>query len=1422
MPNELFQRKTLDQVCTVPDDIISVYIAERHIWANDGSDEARRKRQSEKRTVEEFLVDPVRPFLNDIFQHLSAPYEPERRDIRIGQGYWIQAEFGSGKSHVLSLIGSLALGDESVWKIVQKKEEQAGRGKRDSLYTHWENGLAKKSKGKGIFVVVKTLVGAGSGTVGMSGTKSLLVEYILEAIQEQFRAETGKSIALLPPEILAQRFLKDDLERYRKDLEKYLRDPKYFDSEQFETLDEFLSNLQNKKDPGRQKDCGRRLWDFYEQYLEIRPKIPMETEQVLENAVKAILAEGYAGILLILDEVSLFMKNRQEDQRVEDEKTLVVLSNRLVHNSNLPVWTVCAAQQAIESRAGVKNIIANERLKLIPLLNDEKSYYDIALHRVRTITDADAPAAYYEDYRKAFTWPEGLGKDEFARFFPFYPPAIDVVRSVTSHLTTLRSALYFMLQALKTARKRKQRELISLWAMFDDVVTYEEDPSGTTQGITSIKTKWEAEWWAYEAAKKQIGSATKGEIKRWRSRCERILKTLFLYHVATMRTDGLTAEEIMNAVMEWRDHDEGQTADKSDNQAHYQVLLDKIDLELPQVKKAEKGYVFAPTRSGVDWNDVFRKARTEAEQNPSQQSEAWKFLLQLDDWVVESSISSREMIDGHRSIFYKAAADGQQAITLDWKKREISGRVYVRDLLELAKNRSTPFPLDSAATNEDFLVYVSDRPCDTELNRLIKMQKDARVMFWTPDEPTASEKELLVDMAAYRSLVKTYNQETEEARTVLDQIQSRVKQDLGKIIKIVPDRYGRGRLCSTDHKNLPVTMAGDLASILQGPVATVLDATYVSKDLDLSRAPATFTDDEALKVITGIVAPGEVAKDKRHDKNVSAVQNYAVYLGIVKPANEKKLDTSGSIYVRDIFEFLKTKIEESGPVPVDTLYKNFMGIGGPKGKNYGLSRRLIDLFLLCLVRDGKVRVTADDRQVDGGSIDYGTIEGIQFKRQTLEAMREVQLMKAPEGWEILRPFVAVLLDDEKVSEASRDAEIQAAITRLLAKLKELRAPAGELERQLSQLLDALDDKDNPIKARVAAWKKFVDTEADPLNPVPHILGALDSAFGYRAYAEQRYDQAERDDFAVRKNEIGHAQGFVKHDADLRAAKKYAGLDVQEEPLKEELKPHLKRVRKSLQQLQLLIQEPAKLVADLVQPLDEIRERYLPRFMQAFDAVFTRTDDVRTAVAGVGNTPQAKALEALNHVTALVKANMSALEEHAIVCQAGLFPDLKADDVRRELAETPEPVGAGNLIADAPEWIRKADAARAQVAAVYATALLERAESLRSPGLLALLEQGKGEPFIAEVLAAKDAPTLAALLARALPADPGKAKLLDKYLKKIRVRQVTLSRFDPGVATFGREDLDKVVKAFRVYLEKELDGGAGETVVLKLEKHGKGE
>jgi hypothetical protein len=326
MAKTLFQRQALDEIITIPDDIISVYVVENHIWRDGGSPAARQNRQAEVRTVEEFLIDPVRSFLNDILRQMAAPYVPARRDSPIGQGYWIQAEFGSGKSHLLSFIGALALGDEVAWEIVREKERKAGQGRRESLYHFYENGLAQKSReGKGLFVAVKTLVGQGGGAVGMSDGARSLTEYVLDAVAEQFYLETGRALPLYPAEILIQRFLNGgDLERYRRDLGKFLQDPAYFDEEEREELGDFLADLQNP-DPGAQRDCGERLWRFYEAYLQTRPKIPMESEDILKHMVQQLLAEGYAGLLLILDEVSLFMKGRAEAQRVEDEKSLVVL-----------------------------------------------------------------------------------------------------------------------------------------------------------------------------------------------------------------------------------------------------------------------------------------------------------------------------------------------------------------------------------------------------------------------------------------------------------------------------------------------------------------------------------------------------------------------------------------------------------------------------------------------------------------------------------------------------------------------------------------------------------------------------------------------------------------------------------------------------------------------------------------------------------------------------------------------------------------------------------------------------------------------------------------------------------------------------------------------------------------------------------------
>jgi hypothetical protein len=1424
----MFQRKPLDQITEIPESIISVYVVENHIWADGGSDEARAVRQAETRTVDELLLDPVRPFLNDIFRQMAAPYEPERRDNPIGQGYWIQAEFGSGKSHLLSFIGALALGGETEWNLIRDKERKAGLGRRESLYNFYENGLAKKTQeSKGIFVAVKTLVGQGGGAIGVRDTSRTLTEYVLDAVAEQFHLETGRSLPIYPTQILAERFLNTgDFERYRHDLSKFLQDPKFFDQEEQEDIADFLEDLQNNPDPGVQRDCGQRLWDFYKHYLEIQPRIPMETEAVLKHMVQRLLDEGYAGLLLILDEVSLFMRSRADIQRFDDEKALVVLSNRLAKVENLPVWTVCAAQQALETRAGVKNIIARERLDLVPLLNQPDAYYDIALSRVREVTDPAAVDQYYEDYKRGFSWPQAVGRDQFARFFPFYPPSMDVVRAVSYNLTTVRSALYFMLQTLKTQRKRESRELITLWALFDDVVEYEEDPSGTTKGIANIKTKWPAAWQAYDTAKHQLDTAVKGPLKVYRGRCEKIVKTLFLYYIANLAPDGLGHEELMNGVLEWKDHDKGQAADQQDNLDHYEILSDKVERELAQVVKVGPNYRFNPTGGGPDPRELFQKARAEAEHNQVQRRQAWEALLALDGWQVTTRLMTLDLAAGVRSIFRDVAPSKQKDITLKWRGREISGRFYMRDLLDIAKRGALLPSINSAETGLDYAVFISSTPAVEQLDTLIGSKKDPRVLFWAPDDLTPSEKALLVDFAAYRALVVEYGgRDDQQAKEVIDWLQGQLREQAGTIYRVVPDSYGRGRVAALDHSQMSFTPQGELPAIITPLAAQVLDATYESRELQFD-APAPFNDTNAINVINGIVKVGQIPRGARPNRDISAAQNYGFDLQIMRRPNDRKLDLSQCRYTRDMADWIEEKLGDSGAtMPVLTLYKNFMGVGGPHGLNYGLSRRMVQLYLLCLAREGKVRVTLAGRKAPVEAIDYTNIASVDFKTAVLEALDQVQRLKPPEGWDVLAPFAAILLQDPALRLARQDADIQDGVLRLLEFREERLEPFRSLRAGLANLFQEIGQA-NPLEERLAAWETFLSRPVEPGNPIPFLRDALDQAFGYHVYQDDRgaVRQEEVDDLAARRAEVQQAQDFFQHRERVSAAARYAAFELPADPALAEMRATLRQARASLERLDELMVSEARLLSELLEPVEGAIQSYGVRYLQAFDRVTARAEQARQGIGALPGQPAYRALERLAGVRQLGSDPCPGLRRvfrDVLDEPSQLFPTtLTRAEVERRLQRWPQPPQCDLTLDNAEQWRQKADKALARCQEALRGALLDKAALLHSDALRERLAQGSDEPFIAGLLAAQTVEDVADYLGRTLGGEtveePDAVGLLTRYLKKLRVRKLRLAEFNPSKRTIEPGDVDGIVTEFRAFLLDALAAGDDELPVVELE------
>ncbi|SPE50997.1 conserved hypothetical protein [Verrucomicrobia bacterium] len=1425
MPEDLLtQRKSLDEICAVPDKIISVYSLEKHVWANSNSDQARRARQPELKTIDEFKIDPVRPFLTDILRRIAAPYDRQRKEQPIGQGYWIQAEFGSGKSHLLCFLASLALGTKDAWQKVQEKESKAGKGKRESLFQFWEEGIQSKSAkpSRGLLVIVKTLVGVGGGTIGMTDQGRELSAYILDAAKDQLLVETGKNLSLYPAELLADRLLKE-VDRHRNDLRKFLKDPRFFEEDEFEEVDNFIRDIQQNKSPEYKRSCGNKLWRFYTEYLDVHPNIAAETEAILKHLVETITAEGYAGVLLILDEVSLFMKNRPQAMRDEDEKTLVVLANRLAKIHNLPIWTVCAAQQAIESKMGVKNIIADDRLKLVKLLEEDKDYYDIVLSRVREITNEQAIGNYYLFYKRGFTWPQNIGEKDFKNFFPFHRPALEVLRAITYELTTARSAIHFMHQTLKHQVKVKGRELIRLWELFDEAVRYEEDPSGVTAGLVAIKTKRESEYRAYEQCKRQIEGLSKGTLKVNHDKAVKILQTLFLYHIARTNQSGLTAEELANSVLIERKPD----ATPQENIEHYEALADSLKKELRQVAMStdEDGnprYRFDPVVTGVDPNSEFKKARDEAEANEVLQQEAWNHLLALDEWPVRTRQMTFDMAGGVRSIFRdiapfigtwedkSTAKAGDQSIDITWQGRQISGTVGMRDALKLlADNHNLP-ELSTDQTHHDFAAYISTKTVSDEVcQKLLSRRNDPRVLLWAPADLTSQERDRLIDFAAYRKLVSDWqNKDTEEAVAVIAWVNNTLKTEMGPIAKIVENSYARGRIDALNNSKMPFKVVGELGAVLSPLVERVLNSVYESRDIVFD-PPFIFRKEEGVKVINGIVRTGRIPKGIKPNQDISAAQNFGYGLKIMRKGADKDLDTTQNPHAQDIWQFIDEKLTDEGAaMKMDALYKNFMGIGGHNSKNYGLTQRMVQIFALCLVQQGKIRISLGPKSgLPNPYIDYSNLAETDFSVKVLDSLGAVQKMAKPEHWEVLRPYAEKLLA-ENIPTTHDDAIISG----FRAKLKNLFAKGKEESTRVLAKAQALFDclkSENPYAKEISQVARLFSADLSSGNDINLILHALKDAFAYQAFDDNASSQAEVDDLANRLKNYRDTQNLLQFDTELRAASAYVSHALPDAKDLKAIRDLQTEVAAKLAKIRTYIDSDVALATELIgqtppapgeaSTVSVLIRDYTETYATLHDTVTAKLEDHRSEIESTPGSAPFKALQTLEGITALKPPVSGSFDFQALAGRIRTCPSPSRQSVEQQLRNGPVHE-CGLTFENAKEHLNQATQVRCVADALLTTALDRKAEVFLNPAIRTRLEQGKQEKPIAELLTKSDLTALREFLVA--NATLQFVQTINRYLKNIVTKNVSLTEFKPSLTTIEPDQAAKVVKEFQEFLEQQ--------------------
>ncbi|MFQ6041089.1 MAG: hypothetical protein ACE5PV_09555 [Candidatus Poribacteria bacterium] len=1379
-------------ILTVPEEVISTYSLEQHVWRCKTTEElllAKQQRQFEEKTLEDFIIDPVRHFLYDFFEKVSAPHKPNQATDPIGQGYWVQAEFGSGKTHLLSFITILALAGEEQWRIIEAKEKEAGRGKRDSLFHLFsERMMAKQSDGRrGIFPIVITLVGAGgtSGDVEIRGKK--LHDYIFEEAQRQFRLETEKILPLYPTELLAKRFLERDVKLYADELKEFLE----YQVEGY-TYETFLEGLS-----ANSRQAGGVLWQFYQDALEVNPQIPADKKDIFEHLTECLLDEGYQGMLVVLDEVSEFRKRHSDKDQADIEDTLLILAHHLPRVKNLPVWLVCAAQQKLEEQSS-KKILAPERLKLVELLKREDDYYQIVVNRVRTVKGETWIKPYYDRYSRLFPWPAEVGEDKFNFFFPFYPDAINVIRAISFQLTTTRSAIHFLHSALKSALQQGKNDLLTLWNVFEEVVNYTEDPSGTSAGVAAVKSRFSNEYRAYEQALKKLEAVPAGALKVYRERAKRILKTLFLYKLADIR-EGLDAVDVLNAVMDTRKED----ATKEENIEHYNLLLEEMANTLRQVKQKGDLFSFEPAAEGIDPEELFQQKREEIKNSDVAFFRMWETLFSFDGLEVKTPSGTHDYGFGQSS--FLAQVLKEKSLSLLWHNRGVRGKVLSFDPTD--KNIRLP-EINTPDTDEDFMLVIAKRPVDLTKRYIEKLaQNDPRILFWSPADFSATERELVIDFGAYVALIRDYEgKSSEEARTALEWVYVQLEKSLPGCLKVVDAVYERGSLATLEKSAIHFTLRGGISGTMTPAVSEILDAVYQSKEIDFTRE---FKKDDYLKLAEGLIQHGRVLADAPQ-RFKSAAENFAKALFIAEEKAPYRLATAENRYIRALWEFVKEN-PTGDRLPIASIYKNFMGIP------YGLSRGMVQLFLLALVRDGRIKLHL--RGTQPGILDFSNIADVKLTNSIISSFHQIEVIKEVSGWKGLRPFVEILLERE-LPETSTPKQIESDAKELLTFYRTEKKAIRNFKEQVENFFLERQGQ-NPLDELFGYFEKLFARDFDEQITVEESFELIETDLA--SVLGKRLDEVKNEDMQDFREKWGQylslKRVFVQHRDAVTAMLNYTILAKTEFSHSEfsDLSEKLQQLQAYMKDMKQLLTDEVFLEGTVLPHFNSIKDEYFDAYHRLHDEVETQKAAEAEALQTVLASSEMKALALLDDieslgkpVTAQLAAQINETLENCKACSVQSEAELK-----KTLSRSPicicglqfDHIGTDNPAEYDIEGM--AEDFQEQVHAF----LLDKARPLLQPVVRERLERGKDDERIAKLLSAPTEAEIAEGLVESLLADASFKELISQLLSAVQVREVRLVQFKPTKTTISRKDLDIIVAEFREFLSSQLKD---EGTLLKLQ------
>ncbi|MBN1355932.1 hypothetical protein JXA40_06625 [bacterium] len=347
------------------------------------------------------VTEDIREILAVIFPALSCPE---------GRGFFITGNYGSGKSHLLSVL-TLAL------KYNWARTTIAGQDP-DLAF------IGESVAGKRYLPVVIALT---------DFTADLSLEEIVWGSVEVTAASEGIPLLLSHTRRFLSLFDRYILPVHQADFSGFLarRLGREYSWERIQ-----------REDPASAHTLIHQYLDDREEPVPF--KVAPDRRTVMDELIRSLRNSNWDGVVLVIDELSEFLKSKPDVQSLnEDTRYLQFLGEISRH---LPIWIIAALQENLERTGDIPEPVfkkIKDRYSHRLRLTSKHLRQLVSRRLIRRKGDPTEIKAVFETIRRAFNR-INLGLDEFIQIYPVHPETLELLDKNSDLFSQRRGIVDFL------------------------------------------------------------------------------------------------------------------------------------------------------------------------------------------------------------------------------------------------------------------------------------------------------------------------------------------------------------------------------------------------------------------------------------------------------------------------------------------------------------------------------------------------------------------------------------------------------------------------------------------------------------------------------------------------------------------------------------------------------------------------------------------------------------------------------------------------------------------------------------------------------------------------------------------------------------------------------------------------------------------